>query len=582
MIEKQLFQFCGNTKKYIKLAVVVNCIKLLANISFSLLLAYLLSNILEGNKDVPYPMILGGMAVLILIRQTYILEVSKRNQQVVSEVKHNLRKEVYGKVLRLGNTYQETLTTQEIVHLGVEGVEQLENYYGAYLTQFYYCFTSAIILFGVVAPFNFGAAFVMFVLTPIIPLSLQMMMKVIKKVQSNYWESYADVGNLFLDSIQGLTTLKIFGADKKRGDDMDNISERFRVYTMKLLASQLNSMAVIDWFAYGGAAAGIIIAINQYAKGNVSLYGVIVIILLAAEFFVPMKVLTSLFHVAMTGVTASDRMLEFMKKEEPQRDGNKILENDPYIEVKHLTHVYKDGTKALDNISLNINPGKMTAIVGPSGCGKSTLANILSGQFQTERNHIYLNAVEFYQYAAEEVTTKITRITHDGHLFIGTVKDNLLMGNESATEEQMIKSLEKVSMWDYLKTQDGLDTKVLSGGKNLSGGQAQRISLARALLHNSQIYIFDEATSNIDVESEEIILKVINEIAKKNTVVYISHRLQSIKNADHIYVMEKGRIIQEGTHEQLMDNKGLYKNLFTEQEALETYRMKFLSKKEEV
>lgn len=581
MIEKQLFRFCGNTKKYIMLAVMTNCFRLIANIGFSFLLAYLLSNVLQGNTDLPYGMILAAMAILILLRQLCIREVNKRNQQVVGEVKHNLRKAVYGKVLRLGNTYQETLTTQEIVHLGVEGVEQLENYFGGYLTQFYYCFSSAIILFAVVAPLNFWAALIMFLLAPIIPISLQGMLGMIKRIQKDYWDSYADVGNLFLDSIQGLTTLKIFEADKKRAEEMETISEKFRIYTMKLLGSQLNSMAVIDWFAYGGAAAGIIIAINQYAKGNVSLFGIIVIILLAAEFFVPMRVLTSLFHVAMTGVTAGDTMLAFMDREEPKRDGNKLLDQDPSVEVKNLTYTYKDGTTALKGINMTIESGQMTAIVGPSGCGKSTLASILSGQFQAERGFIYLDGTEFYQFAAEEVTTKITRITHDGHLFIGSVRANLRMGNENATDEEMIVALDKVSMWGHLKTMEGLDTVLLSGGKNLSGGQAQRISLARALIHQSQIFIFDEATSNIDVESEEIILRVIEDIAKTNTVIYISHRLQSIKNADQIYVMDQGVIVEDGKHADLLKNQGLYHKLFTEQEDLENYRLRKINVKEE-
>lgn len=571
MIEKGLFQFCGKTKKYIAQAVFINCIKLVANIVFSFMFASIISYFLTGIFviDLKISMILIGLS--LITRQICTRIAVKKNNKVISEVKHNLRTAIYEKVITMGSLYQEKMTTQEIVHIGVEGVEQLENYFGSYLTQFYYSFISTFILFLVLLPISKPVAIVMLVLAPLIPLFLLLILKIVKNVQKKYWSKYADVGNLFLDSLQGMTTLKVFMADKKRAEDLDEMSEGFRNETMRVLKMQLNSIMIIDWIAYGGAAAGIIVAIHQFAAGNIGTYQLVAIFLLIADFFVPMRLLTSLFHIAMTGVSAGEKMLDFLSYEDNIEYGKKeFVEGDVIIE--EMDYFYADKTHAIKNISMKFEQGSLTAIVGPSGCGKSTLASIIAGQYRQPKNSIIYGGIEAYSLKRGEVGKNVVRISHDGHIFSGTVRSNLLIGNKMASEEEMIEVLKEVSLWEVFSQEKGLDSEVLSEGKNLSGGQAQRLSLARALIHNASVYIFDEATSNIDVESEEVILGIIEKISKKKTVIFISHRLQSIVKADKIYVMKDGSLVEEGKHKELLLNKGLYSSLFIQQEELEKFR----------
>ncbi|EFD04575.1 ABC transporter ATP-binding protein/permease [Peptostreptococcus anaerobius] len=577
MIEKSLFEFCGKTKKYIVQAVLINCIKLMANIAFSIAFASLMAYFITGDLIYDFRLVSLVILVSLLFRQLCTRLAARKNHMVVHEVKHSLRRAIYEKVLSMGTLYQEKLTTQEIVHLGVEGVEQLESYFGLYLTQFYYSFVSTFILFLVMLPINIKVALVMLVLSPMIPLFLLLILKIVKNVQKRYWSKYADVGNLFLDSLQGLTTLKVFKADEHRASELDEMAEGFRKQTMKVLSMQLNSIMFIDWMAYGGAAAGIIVALNEYAAGNMGVYEVTLIMLLIADFFVPMRLLTSYFHIAMTGVTASENMLDFLNSPSDIVYGHDEYEENTPIRVKNMTYAYGDGTIALRDIDMVFEPGKMTALVGPSGCGKSTLASVIAGEYLQPQKAVYYGNSEAYSLAKGQINKNIIRITHDGHVFAGTVRSNLLLGDENVTEERMIEVLEQVSLWDIFSKMDGLDTQVLSQGKNLSGGQAQRLSLARALLYDAQVYIFDEATSSIDIESENIIIDIIEKISAFKTVIYISHRLQSVVNSDKIYVMEDGRLVEEGNHKELMENKGLYEHLFSQQEELERYRNHKLS-----
>lgn len=515
------------------------------------------------------------------MRQVCVRAVTRKNNLVVYEVKQNLRKAIYSKVLSLGSLYQEKMTTQEIVHLGVEGVEQLENYFGSYLTQFYYSFISTFVLFLVIAPINIKIAVVLLVLAPIIPLFLLLILKIVKNVQKKYWSKYADVGNLFLDSLQGLTTLKVFRADEARGQELDEMSEGFRKETMRVLSMQLNSIMIIDWIAYGGAVAGIIVALNEFVALNINIYQIILVLLLIADFFVPMRTLTSLFHVAMTGVTASEKMLDFLNEDTNIETGSHSFEKNSPISVRAMNYYYPDGTHALRDINMNFEPGSLTALVGPSGCGKSTLACLLAGEYRHPDQSIYYGSHESRDLAKGEISKNVIRVTHDGHIFQGTVRSNLYLGNSQASDQDYIEVLKIVNLWDLFSGMEGLDTPILAQGKNLSGGQAQRLSLARALLHDAEVYIFDEATSNIDIESEQVIIDIIEEISKRKTVIYISHRLASIVNADKIYVMKKGQLVEEGKHDDLMAAKGQYESLFSQQEELESYRSTSLATDQE-
>ena len=388
-----------------------------------------------------------------------------------------------------------------------------------------------------------------------------------------YWSKYADVGNLFLDSLQGMTTLKVFRADEQRAKEIDDMAEGFRKETMRVLSMQLNSIMIIDWMAYGGAVLAIIIALFEYKAGNLNIYQIILILMLIADYFVPMRLLTSYFHIAMTGVSASEKMLEFLNRESKVNYGSESYISNSDIVVDNMNYHYPDGTHALKDLNMKFEDASFTAIVGESGCGKSTLASLISAEYLAPQKSIFYGKNDLYMMRKGEINKNVIRITHDGHIFSGTVRENLAIGKIDASDEEMIDVLKKVSLWETFKAMDGLDSEILSQGKNLSGGQAQRLSLARALLHDAQVYIFDEATSNIDVESEEIIIDIIEELSNKKTVIYISHRLASSKNADRIYVLNKGQLVETGKHDELMKLNGIYMSLFTQQESLEKYRL---------
>ncbi|PIE98213.1 MAG: ABC transporter [Treponema sp.] len=544
MIDKELYKFCGKARRYIFLLVTVNLASLIAGINF----AYLMARIVFGlfNKE---PMKLNFfilLAVILCLKFILIKQAAYFKSKIINEVKHKLRFSVYNKVLEIGVSYQDVMTTQEVTQLGVEGVEQLENYFGGYLPQFYYCFIAAAFLFGAIAPLDLRSAIILMIASLTIPLSLQAIMGLVRKTQRKYWRKYADVGNLFLDSLTGLTTLKIFQSDKQQAEAMDVQAEGFRKQTMRVLGMQLNSIMIIDWIAYGSTAIVIALAVMRFASANLNLFSIIAIILLSAEFFVPMRILTSLFHVAMTGVAAGEQILKFLNTEKPKlHDGIKLVENSK-IELKNFSYIYPDGTVALKNINADISLNGFTAIVGQSGCGKSTLSSAMTSLLKN----------------------KAVRINHNPHIFAGTVRENVTMGNKNIDDETIIAVLEKLELMEFLNEKQGLNTELLQGGKNISGGQIQRIAIATALLSNFEVYIFDEATSNVDVESEEIILKIIKELSLSRTVIYISHKMKTAALADFIYVMQAGEIIETGKHNELMQKNGVYFNLYTEQERL--------------
>ena len=403
-----------------------------------------------------------------------------------------------------------------------------------------------------------------------IPLSLYIILDKVKKIQKKYFAKYMNVGTLFLDSLQGLTILKIYGTDEKREEEIAKMSEEFRIETMRVLKMQLLSIAVINWIIYAGTILAIVTSIKLFLNGSLGLFPMLFIFMLAPEFFIPMRTLTSLFHVAMTGVSAAENIISFVDSPERNNNGNKEFKNENKIKVSKLNFSYPDGTQSLKDIDMSFKKGNLTAVVGHSGCGKSTLVSVLAGELKSKKNEIFIDNVDIQNIKIEDKIKNILKITHDSHIFSGTVRENLTMANENLSDETMIEVLKKVKLWGVLS----LDTILESQGKNLSGGQAQRVALARALLYDASVYIFDEATSNIDIESEEIILNIIYSLSKEKTVIYISHRLPAIKNADCIYVMDKGKVIENGKHDELYAKKELYYNMYKHQEELETYLTK--------
>ena len=570
MIDKRLYNFSGNIKKYISITTFLSYVKLIANIFFYFIFAFLLVSLINRDFSFSYSYIIISILIIVFVRQFSTIKVAHMLGNLVVDIKRNLRKIIFEKTLKLGLAYSQLFKTQELIHLSVDNVEQLEVYFGGFLTQFYYCIVSSFILFFSIAYFNSKVAFILLGFSLAIPLSLYIILNKVKKIQKKYFAKYMNVGTLFLDSLQGLTTLKIYGTDEKREEEIAKMSEEFRIETMRVLKMQLLSIAVINWIIYAGTILTIITSIKLFLNGSLGLLPMLFIFMLAPEFFIPMRTLTSLFHVAMTGVSAAENIISFVNSAERNTDGNKEFKNENEIKVSKLNFSYPDGTQSLKDIDMTFKKGNLTAVVGHSGCGKSTLVSVLSGELKSKENEIFIDNVDIQNIKIEDKIKNILKITHDSHIFSGTVRENLTMANENLSDETMIEVLKKVKLWGVLS----LDTILESQGKNLSGGQAQRVALARALLYDASVYIFDEATSNIDIESEEIILNIIYSLSKEKTVIYISHRLPAIKNADCIYVMDKGKVIENGKHDELYAKKELYYNMYKHQEELETYLTK--------
>ena len=570
MIDKRLYNFSGNIKEYISITTFLSCVKLIANIFFYFIFAFLLVSLINKDFSFSYSYIIISILIIVFVRQFSTIKISHMLGNLVVDVKRNLRKIIFEKTLKLGLAYSQLFKTQELIHLSIDNVEQLEVYFGGFLTQFYYCIVSSFILFFPIAYFNLKIAFILLGFSLAIPLSLYIILNKVKKIQKKYFAKYMNVGTLFLDSLQGLTTLKIYGTDEKREEEIAKMSEEFRIETMRVLKMQLLSIALINWIIYAGTILAIVTSVKLFLDGSLGLFPMLFIFMLAPEFFIPMRTLTSLFHVAMTGVSAAENIISFVDSPERNNNGNKEFKNENEIKISKLNFSYPDGTQSLKDIDMTLKKGNLTAVVGHSGCGKSTLVSVLVGELKSKENEIFVDDIDIQNIKIEDKIKNILKITHDSHIFSGTVRENLSMANENLSDETMIEVLKKVKLWGVLS----LDTILETQGKNLSGGQAQRVALARALLYDASVYIFDEATSNIDIESEEIILNIIYSLSKEKTVIYISHRLPAIKNADCIYVMDKGKVIESGKHIKLCAKKGLYYEMYKHQEELETYLTK--------
>lgn len=572
MINKRLIQAVPESKKYIALNVALQWLSLAANIVMIGAIGFFLQKLLTKTEDVTSIIVLASIAVgAIIVRFLCTIGAARMSHLSSKSVKKTLRNKIYSKLLRLGSSYNSKVSTSEVVQMSVEGVDQLDIYFASYLPQFFYSMIAPITLFVVLCFINWQSALILLGCVPLIPISIALVQTFAKKLLSKYWGQYTALGDTFLENLQGLTTLKIYQADAKKNEEMNVEAEHFRKITMKVLTMQLNSISIMDIVAFGGAAAGIVMAVSQLAAGNIDFAGCIIIILLSADFFIPMRRLGSFFHIAMNGMAASDKIFHLLDLEEPQEKTKTVPNHNCDIACSHVGFRYNEEREILKDVSAQFPQGSFTAIVGESGCGKSTLGGILMGRNAPYQGHITIGGVELSEIEESNLMQTITYISHNSYLFKGTVRDNLLMGDPNATDEQMWHVLEQTKLAAFLRSEQGLDTLLLEKASNLSGGQCQRLALSRALLHNSPIYIFDEATSNIDVESEDDIMEQIYHLAKTKTVILISHRLANVVQADHIYVMKHGSITEQGTHECLMEQQGTYYELYHSQKQLEQY-----------
>lgn len=572
MIKTRLVKLLSHAKKYIVFQVVWKWISLLCQIAMiyaaSMLLESALFDAITKNQ-----LLLYGIVIFIAISLRLICDrqASYASYEASVDVKRILREKLYGKLLKLGASYRESVATSEVVQMAAEGVEQLETYFGKYLSQLFYSLLAPITLFVILAFVNLKASLVLLICVPLIPLSIVAVQKFAKKLLNRYWGIYTELGDSFLENLQGLTTLKIYQADADKADEMDEESQRFRRITMKVLTMQLNSTSVMDIIAYGGAAVGMIVTLSEYIKGNVSFSGALMIILLASEFFIPLRLLGSFFHIAMNGMAASDKIFALLDLPEPKEKEIELGKEPMTIQLEDVRFAYEEERDILEGVTVELSGGSFTSLVGTSGCGKSTIAGILMGRNKGYRGSITIQDQELSKVSEKSLMDHITLVSHNSYLFKGTVRENLKMGKADASEEEMYAVLEKVNLLGFLEEQQGLDTPILERGSNFSGGQCQRLALARALLHDTPVYIFDEATSNIDMESEEMIMEVIRGLAKTKTILLISHRLANVVESDRIYMLEKGHVVQSGTHKELMESGGAYADLYRYQRDLESY-----------
>lgn len=573
MIKTRLIEQVPSSKKYIALTVLAQWLKTVANIVMIFILSNLLAQILDGKafdfkRLLPY---LGAIAAVMFVRYLCGYASSQTSFFASSEVKKVLRQKMYKKLTRMGASYSEKVSTSEVLQVFVEGVDQLELYFGKYLPQFFFAMLAPITLFAVLVFVSWKASVVLLICVPLIPLSIVAVQKIAKRLLSKYWGVYTNLGDTFLENIQGLTTLKVYQADERKNVEMNEKAEEFRRITMKVLTMQLNSVSVMDIVAYAGSAVGVVIAIIQVKNGTITLPQAFLIIMLAADFFLPLRLLGSFFHVAMNGMAASDKLFKLLDTKEDEH-GAEIPENlDGDIEIKDLSFSYDNEKTVLNDISETFKKHELISIVGESGCGKSTLASLLCGTTKGYIGSITIGGVEIKDIDEKTLMNNITAVNFNSYIFAGTVRENMLIADKSTSDEKMIEALKMVNLWSFLSEQDGLDTKLNQQGNNFSGGQRQRLAIARALLHNTPIYVFDEVTSNIDAESENDIMAVIHNMAKIKTVILISHRLENVVGSDKILLLDKGKIEESGTHSELMSFNKKYKLMYSTQAELEKY-----------
>lgn len=571
MIDKRLIGTVPESKKYIAGNVILQWISLVANIVMMCSITTFLAKLFEKTAEMNDMLITLIIAIVsVIVRFLCTTGASKMGYLSSKAVKKTLREMIYEKLLRLGTSYNEQVKTSEVVQVAVEGVDQLETYFGAYLPQFFYAMLAPITLFVVISFVNFPSAIVLLICVPLIPVAIIAVQRWAKKLLSKYWGQYTALGDTFLENLQGLTTLKIYQADDFKQKEMNDESEKFRKITMKVLTMQLNSITIMDLIAYGGAALGVILATTQYANGKVTFAGCLLIILLSADFFIPMRLLGSFFHIAMNGMAASEKIFRLLDLPEAEPKTEKVPE-DCTIMCENVRFSYEEDREILHGIDMTFPRGSFTSIVGESGCGKSTISAILMGRNKGYTGTITVGGKNLSDLSESSLMKNFTYISHQSYLFKGTVRDNLLMGCPDATDEELWNVLERVNLAAFLQSEKGLETKLTEKASNLSGGQCQRLALARALLHDSPVYIFDEATSNIDVESENDIMREIHALAKTKTVILISHRLANVTASDNIYVMVQGNVAESGSHEELLQKNAVYASLWNAQQALENF-----------
>lgn len=567
MIDKELFKLIGGNKKYIFIAVLLQAIGLVANVAITgsvCYAVYLLTENAEAMKFV-YPLI--GAAAGIIVRYICSRATGDVKDKLGRSVKKDLRERVYNKIVKLGVKTTDGMSMAGLTQVSVEGVEQLDLYYSSYLPQFFFAMIAPVILFLICVWIDWRTALVLIACVPLIPVSIVAVSKYAKKIFAKYWGKYTSMGDKFLDSVQGLKELKIFQADAAQHVKINESAEEFRVITMKVLVMQLASTTIMDLVAYGGAGVGIALAISGTAFWGLNPIAALFLCLVAVEFFLPLRAFGSAFHVAMNGASAGKKIISLLNAPDPEWGMETV--DGKEIKLENLTFSYDGKRDVLKNVNMTFPEKGMTAIVGESGCGKSTVVNMLIGAFRPQKGDVTVGGKQLEKLSRENWYSHLSAVSYNTYIFNESVRDNFKMAKENVSDEEIFAALDKVNLKAFIEGNGGLDKVITEDANNISGGQKQRLALAIALVSDKDIYVFDEATSNIDIDSEAIIMKNVKAISEEKSVIVISHRLANVIPADNIYYMEDGEVKGIGSHDELMAAKQGYARLYTAQKTLE-------------
>ena len=613
MVDKRLLSVVPQAKTAIGKTVAAQFVGLIAGILFAYSLALVLAGMIM-KTPINFALIVPCFLAALVLKFVSARTAEHFSFMAARDVKLALRRKIYEKLLRLGRCASSHSSSAELIQTTVEGTEQLEIYFGKFLPQLMYAVVAPLSLFIVLLFVNVPSAIALLVFVPLIPATIMAIQQLAKRVMGAYWDTYTNLGDTFLENLQGLVTLKIYQADARRHEKMNEEAENFRLATMRVLRMQLNSIIVMDIVALGGAVAGMSIGLYQMTTGALDVFGFLFIVLVSADFFIPMRTLGSYFHVAMNGMSASDKIFTFLNEHEQQR-GDARVEGEPVIEFRDVTFAYppvsgacedaksasgtagagdsaeKDAASAasapsaasvsshasvpapvLRNITMTLPAQGMCAVVGLSGSGKSSLAHLIAGEYLTFTGSLTIGSTPVQQLSLQALSDTITTVPTGDYVFSGTLRSMLCMARPHATDAELWDALEKANIASFVENSGGLDMPIDAQGLNVSGGQRQRLCLARALLHNTPYYVFDEATSNIDVESEEHINAAIERLAREKGVLVISHRLANVVRAQRIFVLHEGVLVGCGTHDELLASCEVYRSLWNQQSALENIR----------
>ena len=567
MIDKELFKLIGGNKKYIFIAVLLQAIGLIANVAITGSVCYAVYLLTENAEAVKFIYPLIGAAAGIMVRYICSRLTGDIKDKLGRSVKKDLRERVYNKIVKLGVKTTDGMSMAGLTQVSVEGVEQLDLYYSSYLPQFFFAMIAPVILFLICVWIDWRTALVLIACVPLIPISIIAVSKYAKKIFAKYWGKYTSMGDKFLDSVQGLKELKIFQADAAQHVKINESAEEFRVITMKVLVMQLASTTIMDLVAYGGAGVGIALAICGAAFWGLEPIAALFLCLVAVEFFLPLRAFGSAFHVAMNGASAGKKIISLLNAPDPEWGTENV--DGKEIKLENVTFSYDGKRDVLKNVNMTFPEKGMTAIVGESGCGKSTVVNILVGAFRPQKGDVTVGGKQLEKLSRENWYSRLSAVSYNTYIFNESVRDNFRIAKENVSDEEIFAALEKVNLKEFIEENGGLDKVITEDANNISGGQKQRLALAIALVSDKDIYVFDEATSNIDIDSEAIIMKNIKAISKNRSVIVISHRLANVVPADNIYYMEEGEIKESGSHEKLMAARQGYARLFAAQKTLE-------------